>query len=105
MNPLRPFCVMVGDDDLFGSCHDIPVKRIVELAKLQEVHKKLVEVCGQLLHDSTYRQPYNPHISYPEQFGIETGQKIYIGGFAVVFCERDNWRVIDKVGFKGELNR
>ena len=101
MNPIHPFEIIVGEDAWFGEAGDVPVKRIIDSPELQRVHTELVRVCGILLHDPTYRQPYRPHISYPDEFGITSGQRIAVGGFCLTVKDGGVWRVEDKVGFKG----
>lgn len=101
LNHVPAFDVVVGEDRLFGPDEDVPVRVIVPSDALRAVHQELVLVCGMLLHDPTYRRPYNPHISHPEHFGIKSGQPIHIGGFCVAVCFGGSWNIVEKIGFKG----
>jgi len=101
---LYPFDVTVGEDDLFGPDHDIPVKRIEESPRLRVIHAALVRTIANLMHDPTYRQPYNPHITLQSGATIETGETINIGGFSVVKKAGSVWTVVDKIGLNGGSN-
>lgn len=102
MNPLQAFDVMVGESAMFGADESIPVKLIESSSRLEEVHGLLVKHVGILLHDPTWRQPYNPHISVHDTATVNTGESIHVGGFAIMAKAADsNWKVVDKVGFKG----
>lgn len=105
MNPFSAFDVTVEKDDLFGENHDIPVKRIYKSEELERVHGALVYCLGNLSHDSTWRRPYNPHISVPEaECQLQDGDTIYVGGFSIVqkSSPASLWKVVDKIGFKGQ---
>ncbi len=105
INTMAPFEVVVGEDGLFGPNFDVPVKRIEESPKLRLVHQGIVRTLSQLRHDPTYRQPYNPHVSIQPGKTIETGEKIYVGGFSIVeksvTPDGKIWTVVDKIGMKG----
>ncbi len=104
VNTLSPFDVTVGEDDLFGPDHNVPVKRIQESPRLQVVHTALVRTLANLMHDPTYRQPYNPHITAQPGMTLATGDTVHVGGFSVVEKESGVWTVVDKIGFKGGNN-
>jgi hypothetical protein len=98
--------ITVGQEDLFDDeDKKVIVKRIEDSPQLQHVHERLVEVLGHLLHDSRFRQPYNPHITVQSSDQLQQGQTLLFSGFSVV--EKVNggaWIVRDKVGFKGGAN-
>lgn len=103
-NPEIPFTAMVGDNDFFGPENDIPVQR-TESPNLERIHNRLVSVLGTLLHDPTFRRPYNPHITVVGD-SLEKGQLIPVAGFSIIERRRDtleSWVVADKIGFKGDL--
>lgn len=104
VNVLSPFDITVGEDDMFGPDHDVPVKHIEEAPRLQVIHMALVRTLASLMHDPTYRQPYNPHITVQSGAMIETGETIRIGGFSVVEKTDDKWTVVDKIGLWGAGN-
>lgn len=104
MNPLEPFEVVVGGNDIFGAGKELtPVKRIEDSERLQHLHRLLVQQLGNLMHDQTYRQPYNPHISVKNTEDIEDGRRISIAGFTIVEkAQGGSWVIRDKVGLQGE---
>ncbi len=105
VNPQTPFEVTVGEEDLFGPEYDVPVFHIEESPQLKRIHQSLVHALGVLLHDDTYRQPYNPHITIrPGEQTVHTGDNILIGGFSIVEKNiRGNWEVVDNIGLKGKV--
>lgn len=106
INPQTPFDVIVGEDDLFGEQGDVRVKRIEKSGRLLAVHESLVKVVATLLHDPTYLQPFNPHITVERGQDIKTGSLVRIGGFAILEkISGQPWEVVDKIGLKGgEIN-
>jgi|GEM_PF-2999943 len=98
---LSPFDVTVGEDDEFGPDNDLPVLRIEESPRLRGLYGALVDTLANLIHDPTYRQPYNPHISKKLGMTIQTGDTINIGGFSIVEKKGSLWTVTDKIGLKG----
>ncbi len=87
---------------MFGPDYDVPVKLLEESLQLHRIHKELVRTVGTLLHDPTFRQPYNPHIAVGSDRTIETGEVIHIGGFSIVEKTiSGRWRIVDKIGLKG----
>lgn len=102
LNPIRPFVVTLGRNALFGANNDIPVIRIANSPELQLVHARLTKTIGNLLHDPTYRQPYNPHITHIPDREFNEGDEIEIAGFSIASKPAgEEWTVVDKVGFKG----
>jgi hypothetical protein len=101
VNVMPPFDVTVGEDDWFGPDHDLPVKRIAESPRLRLLHGALVGALANLMHDPTYRRPYNPHISVLPGMTIKTGDTVNIGGFSIVEKTGRLWTVVDKIGLKG----
>ena len=104
VNAMSPFDVTVGEDDKFGPNKDLPVLRIAESPRLRALHGELVGALANLMHDPTYRQPYNPHISKIPGMAIETGDIINIGGFSIVEKKNGLWMVTDKIGLRGKNN-
>ena len=103
INPFSPFVVRVGGNDLFGPDRDLPVKRIEPSLPLQGLHYMLIKAVGNLLHDPTYRQPYNPHISVEDYDQVPTGTELEIGGISLVEKQTSGlWTVVDKVGLRGK---
>ena len=104
MNPFSAFDVTVEKDDLFGENRDIPVKRIYKSEELERVHGALVYCLGNLSHDSTWRKPYNPHISVETEGQLRDGDTVHVGGFSIVqkASPAGLWKVVDKIGFKGQ---
>lgn len=104
INPMEPFSAQVGEDALFGDAHDVPVKLIESTPRLVAVHRKLVDVFGNLSHDPRYRMPYRPHVTVGhDSSSIQTGDSIEIAGLSIVEKDprTDVWTVMAKIGLKG----
>ena len=103
VNPLDPFDVVVSGDNVFDDFDKkIKVKLIKDSEQLQELHRRLVGVLGNLLHDPTYRQPYNPHISVKDLSDIPDERVIHIEGFTILEKVKGaSWIVRDQMRLKG----
>lgn len=98
---IEPFSILVGDDAWFGVNHDILVQRIQESKQLKLVHETLARVVGHLMHDPTFRQPYNPHVTVKRD-RLPFREELVVDCFSVV-AKNDGgkWLISDKVQFKG----
>jgi hypothetical protein len=104
INPMEPFMATVGEGRNFGPNEDIHVRTMVHSERLLAVHRKILSVLQYLPHSSTYRTPYNPHITIDEtDTRVETGDSIEIGGFSIVEKDlrRGTWQVMAKIGLRG----
>lgn len=110
INPLEPFTARVNGEDTFGKQEAIdagqgtPVYTVERTRQLMIAHKGFIKALSHLPHDSTFRQPYNPHISKQHAYRqLAINEELYVEGLSVV--KRDagsaQWTVADKMRFKG----
>lgn len=103
LNKCRPFTVTVEGDDMFGPEEDVPVKKFKNSLELLGMHLVHIYALGELLHDKTYTQPYNPHITVKTHEQLKDGTELKIGGFSVIEKTKSGlYKVVDKVGLWGD---
>lgn len=108
INPIPPFRAVIGEDDMFGEKHDVPVRHVLHNGPVLSVHRALVSTLQYLPHATQYRTPYRPHISlgnHGDDLRIQKGEVIEMGGLAIVekTASRGTWQVLAKIGLKGGL--
>lgn len=102
LNLHYPFSVRTAGLDMFGPNHDILVRLLEPSLAMQGVHYLIQTAIGGLKHDTTYRRPYNPHITISAPEDVPWNDTIVISGLSIVEKVRGaNWKVVDKVGLKG----
>lgn len=105
LNEYAPFTVTAAGEGRFGPNQDIPVRLLEPSLSMQGMHAMLEVAIGGLLHDATYRRPYNPHITVADFSEVSAKQDITIGGLSIVEKVADgSWKVVDKIGLKGGNN-
>lgn len=104
LNQHYPFIVRTAGEAHFGPNQDIPVRLLEPSLSLQGVHYLIERAIGEVFHDETYRHPYNPHVSVGDFTELPRGASIFIAGLSLVEKRAGGlWKVVDKVGLKGEM--
>lgn len=104
LNHHYPFIVRTAGEALFGPEDNKTAKvRLLEPSlSLQGVHYLIEKAIGDIYHDETYREPYNPHITVEQFSDVPRGMSVFIAGLAIVEKRLGGvWKVVDKVGLKG----
>ena len=105
LNQHYPFIVRTASEDAFGPNKDIPVRLLEPSLSLQGVHYLIERAIGDIMHDKTYRQPYNPHITVETVNDVPKGASIFIAGLSIVEKRIGGvWSVVDKVRLKGAVS-
>lgn len=103
LNQHHPFIVRTAGDAMFGPEENIPVRLLEPSLSLQGVHYLIERAIGDIMHDKTYRSPYNPHITVEKFEDVPKGTSIFIAGLSIVEKHQGGvWTVVDKVGLRGE---
>jgi len=103
LNRCRPFMVTVEGDGMFGPAEDVPVKKLKNSLELLGMHLVHIYALGELLHDKTYTQPYDPHITVKNHEVLKDGTELKIGGFSILEKTKSGlYKVVDKVGLWGD---
>lgn len=110
INPIEPFEVRVNGEDTYGDPQSIaagegvPVYTVEKNRQLVAAHKGFVKALSHLPHDTTFRQPYNPHISKQHTHReLKMDEELYVEGLSIVTRDAGSaqWTVTDKMRFKG----
>lgn len=105
VNPLPEFTAHIGEPELFGDARDIPVMLVEPTKEVVQVHRMLSAAFGRLPHDRRF-MPFRPHVTvHGEDARLVEGGEIHIGGLSLVEKDPrlDVWRVMAKIGLKGEV--
>lgn len=102
LNQHHPFIVRTAGEELFGPEKNIPVRLLEPSLSLQGVHYLIERAIGEIMHDKTYRSPYNPHVTVEKFDDLPRGVSIFIAGLSIVEKRQGGvWKVVDKVGLRG----
>lgn len=102
LNHHYPFIVRTAHEAFFGPDRTTKVRLLEPSLSLQEVHYLIEKAIGDIDHDDTYREPYNPHITVEQFDDVPKGRSIFIAGLSIVEKRLGGtWKVVDKIGLKG----